>query len=521
MTAFHIDVPRDARSIDIDLQFLSPTAANQGRIVMTPDALRLQWQSMSLYPAGYFTRQIPVEASVRYPEGWTAVSGLPSKLANGRYQYDRTSYDTLVDSPVLAGRYYKAFALSPQVTLDVVADTPEQLAATPEQIAAHKNLVDQSIKLFGTQHYDNYHFLLSISDRLGGIGLEHHRSSEDGVALGYFTDWENSTPSRDLLPHEYTHSWNGKFRRASDLWTPDFRTPMRDSLLWVYEGQTSFWGTVLAARAGIVNRQDSLDSIAVLMAGLADIKGRDWRPLGDTTGDPIFAYSAPKAWQSWQRGKDYYIEGMAVWMEVDGIIRRQTAGTKSIDDFAKAFFAGNDGDWGEVTYDFDDVVAALHKIVPLYDWTQMLEQRLTETGAPPPFAGLIALGYRLTYSDTPTAYFKAAEKQRKRTDLSSSIGLVIGKDGDVTSVTWDSAAFKAGIVVGQTLVSVNGVVFSPQVLKDAIVAAKDGKAPITLIVKQGDRVEQRQVDYHAGLRYPRLAKIGTAETGLDRLLSPR
>ncbi|OYY91250.1 MAG: peptidase M61 [Sphingomonas sp. 28-66-16] len=519
--AFHVEVPKGARAIDIALQFLSPTAGNQGRIVMTPEMLRLQWNSMSLYPAGYFTRQIPVEAIVRYPEGWTAASGLPSTAQGSVYRYQRTDYETLVDSPVLAGRYYKAFPLTPRVTLDVVADSPDQLAATPEQIDAHRNLVEQSVKLFGAQHYDNYHFLLSISDRIGGIGLEHHRSSEDGVGLGYFTDWANSTPARDLLPHEFTHSWDGKFRRGADLWTPDYRTPMRDSLLWVYEGQTSFWGYVLQARSGLVSKQDTLDSIALLMAGLENTKGRDWRPLGDTTNDPTIAQRRPKGWTSWQRSEDYYIEGMAVWLEVDGIIRRQTGGAKSIDDFARGFFGINDGDWGEVTYDFDDVVAELHKLVPVYDWRQMLTQRLTETGAPPPLAGLIALGYRLTYTDTPTGYFRAVEKERKRTDLASSIGVVIGKDGDIAGVIWDSAAFKAGLTVGGTITAVDGLAYTPDRLKAAIAAAKATKEPIALLVRQGDRIEERPVDYHDGLRYPRLAKIGTGDAGLDHLLAAK
>ncbi|MFM9829591.1 MAG: peptidase M61, partial [Sphingomonas sp.] len=266
--AFHIDVPKGAGAIDIELQFLSATAENQGRVVATPTMLSLQWNSMSLYPAGYFTRQIPVEAIVTYPAGWTAASGLPATATGSVYRYQKTDYDTLVDSPVLAGRYYKAFALSPRVTLDVFADKPSELAATAEQVNAHKRLVDQAVKLFGAQHYDNYHFLLSVSDQLGGIGLEHHRSSENGVQPGYFTDWANSVPARNLLPHEFTHSWDGKFRRGADLWTPDFRTPMRDSLLWVYEGQTQFWGYVLGARSGIVTKQDTLDAYAYIMANL-------------------------------------------------------------------------------------------------------------------------------------------------------------------------------------------------------------------------------------------------------------
>ncbi len=519
--AFHVEVPAGAKAIEIELQFLSATAANQGRTVMTPNLLSLQWNSMSLYPAGYFTRQIPVEAVVKYPEGWSAASALPARADGATYRYTRTDYETLVDSPVVAGRYYRAVPLSDRVTLDVFADTADELEAKPDQIAAHRALVTQAVKLFGAQHYDNYHFLLSISKELGGIGLEHHRSSEDGVQPGYFTEWASGAPARNLLPHEFTHSWDGKFRRGADLWTPDYRTPMRDSLLWVYEGQTQFWGYVLGARSGLVSKQEALDAYALILANAQLTRGREWKPLIDTTNDPTIAQRKPKGWSSWQRSEDYYNEGLLVWMEVDSIIRRQTDGQKSLDDFARAFFGIRDGDWGTVTYTLDDVVATLHGIVPLYDWKQLLVQRLTETGAPYPAAGFIANGYRLVYTDTPTDYLKQAEKARRSADFSYSLGLTIGREGAVAGVAWGSPAFDAGVTNGDTITAVNGTAYSPEAMKAAITAAKGNKEPITLIVKKGDRIEQRVIDYHQGLRYPRLAKIGTGEGGLDRLLSPK
>ena len=518
--AFHIDIPEGVKSIDIDLQFLSATSGNQGRIVMTPDLMSLQWNSMSLYPTGYFTRQIPVEAVVTYPQGWTAASALPSRAEGAVYHYDKTNYEILVDSPVVAGRYYRSFPLSPRVTIDAFADSPADLEATPAQIDAHKRLVDQAVTLFGAQHYDNYHFLFSISDELGGIGLEHHRSSEDGVKTGYFTEWESSMPARNLLPHEYTHSWDGKFRRGADLWTPDFRTPMRDSLLWVYEGQTQFWGYVLGARSGLVSKQDTLDAYAMIMASLDQSRGRDWRPMIDTTNDPTISQRRPKGWTSWQRSEDYYNEGLLIWMEVDSILRAQSKGRKSMDDFARAFFGINDGDWGEVTYQFDDVVATLDAIQP-YDWRGLLTKRLTETGAPAPLGGFVANGYRLIFTAIPTAYFKANEKGRKFTDLSYSLGLVIGKDGDISGVSWGSPAFKAGLDVGGAIAGVNGETFSADKLKQAITTAKTDRAPIKLLIKNGDRLSEIAIDYHDGLRYPRLEKIGKGDAGLDRLLQPR
>ena len=517
--AFHIDIPAGARRLDIDLQFISATRPDQGSVVMTPNILRVQWNSMSLYPAGYFTRQIPVEATVKYPAGFTAYSGLPSTAAGATYSYQRTNYEVLVDSPTLAGRYAKSWQLSPRVFLDTVADTPELLAATPAQIDAHKRLVEQAVRTFGAQHYDNYHFLFSLSDQIGGIGLEHHRSSEDGSRPGYFTEWETQIGARNLLPHEYAHSWDGKFRRGADLWTPNYAVPMRDSLLWVYEGQTQFWGYVLQARAGLVTKQDTLDQLALIAGGYDLAPARQWRPLIDTTNDPIISQRRPKGWTSWQRSEDYYNEGMMVWMEVDAMLRQKSGGTKSIDDFARAFFGIRDGDWGEVTYTFDDVASTLNGIVP-FDWAGFLRTRLTETGRPAPVNGFAMNGYKLVYTAEPSKMFIQSERAQG-VNASYSLGVVADKDGLVTATIWNSPAFKAGFKVGVTIVAVNGETYSPERLKAAIVAAKGTTTPIRLTVRSGQRVREVAIDYHDGPRFPRFEKVGTGEGGLDRLLAAR
>lgn len=517
--AFHIDVPAGARQLDVEFQFISATEANQGRIVVTPTMISLQPNSVSLYPAGYFTRQIPIQMTARFPAGWTAAGAVPAKAAGSTYTYDTTNYEVLVDSPVLAGKYGKVWALSPRVDLNVFADDPKELAATPAQIDAHKRLVDQAVKTFGAQHYDRYEFLLSITDQLGGIGLEHHRSSENGVTPGYFTDWDSGPGRRNLLPHEFTHSWDGKFRRGADLWTPDFRTPMRNSLLWVYEGQTQFWGYVLQARSGMVSKQDTLDMYASILGTYDLAPGRQWRPMIDTTNDPVISARRPKGWTSWQRSEDYYNEGLMVWMEVDAMLRQKSNGTKSIDDFARAFFGIRDGDWGEVTYTFEDVARTLNGIVP-YDWAGFLNQRLTETGQPAPVNGFAMNGYKLVYTSEPTAFFKQQEKSRGA-DVSYSLGLVVANDGRISTVIWNSPAFKAGLDVGTEIQAINGQSYSAERLKAAIVTAKDSKTPIRLLVRNEDRFRDISIDYQGGPRYPRLQKVGTGEGGLDRLLMPR
>jgi len=518
--AFHIEVPKGARDIDVAFDFISATNADQGRIVVTPAMINLQWEQVSLYPAGWFTRRIPVKASVRYPAGWQAASGLPSKLVGGVYQYETTSYETLVDSPVFAGRYFRQERLSPQVRLNIVADDPRYLVAKPAQIEAHRRLVAQAVKLYGAQHYDNYEFLLALSDELGGIGLEHHRSSENGVKPGYFTDWDAGPGSRNLLPHEYTHSWNGKHRRGADLFTADFRTPMRNSLLWVYEGQTQFWGYVLQARSGLVSKQDTLDGYAAIAAALDNRPARAWRDLEDTTNDPIITARRPKGWLSYQRSEDYYNEGLLIWMEVDAMLRAQTAGAKGLDDFAKAFFGRNDGDWGVDTYSFQDVATTLNGIAP-YDWAGFLTQRLNENGAGAPLKGFTDSGYTLTYTDEPTGVIKDQQKNGEYADFFYSLGINVGKGSKITSVLWDSPAFAQGIVVGSELISVNGHAYTQDELKAAIIAAKIAKEPIALLVKTGDRYRDVAIDYHGGLRYPRFVKTGSTPGALDKLLEPR
>jgi predicted metalloprotease with PDZ domain len=521
--AFWVDVPAGASSLEVTFDFLSATDGPQGRIVVTSDMMNLQPNSVSLYPAGWFTRQIPVEMSVIWPQGWQAGGALREASREGnRITYQAVDYETLVDSPFFAGRNFAKWDLGQNVTLNVVADDARFLKASDDQIGRHKALVTQAVKLFGTRQFDHYDFLLSLTEKMGGIGLEHHRSSENGVDTGYFTDWERGPGRRNLLPHEFTHSWNGKHRRGADLVTPDFRTPMRNSMLWVYEGQTQFWGYVLQARSGLVSIADTIDQIATIAATLDNRPARGWRSLDDTTNDPVISPRAPKGWLSFQRSEDYYAEGMLVWLEADAIIRRESGGRKSLDDFARRFFGTGEGDWGIKPYDFNGLVADLQAVLP-YDWAGLLSRRLTEKASGAPLKGLELLGWRLAYIDKPTAAFTDAN--RRQINLMFSGGLLLGTAGKVDQVLWNSAAFNAGIAVGDTLIAVNDLPYSDDNLRAAVVAAKGGAVPIRLLVKTDDRVRAVDWAWHGGLRYPRLERLAPIDqknpTGLERLLMPR
>jgi predicted metalloprotease with PDZ domain len=523
--SFHIDVPAGATSIDVDFDLLSAVAGDEGRIVMTPEMLSLQWINLAMYPAGHFARRIQIEPSVRFPEGWTPFSALEtSGVEGGVTHYKAVDFDTLADSPMIAGRYAKRIDLDPggpaPVSLDVIADRPELLDATPDEIEKHRALVQQAYKLYGSHHYNHYDFLFSLSDRMGGNGLEHHRSSEDGTIPDYFTGWAKTPASRDLLAHEYTHSWNGKFRRPADLWTPNFNVPMRGSLLWVYEGQTQYWGNVLAGRSGLLTKQESLDSLAATAATYANRVGRDWRSVEDTTNDPVIASRRPQPWTSFQRSEDYYSEGQLVWLDADTLIREKSGGKRSLDDFAKGFFGIENGSWVPVAYTFDDVVAALNKVEP-HDWAKFLNERINAVAPKPPLDGLARGGWRLIYTETPTDFFKSAEARRKSTDLSYSLGVTLGHDADITGVQWNGPAFKAGLTIGGKLLAVNGIAYDADRLKETIAEAKKGGGPISLLVKRGDHYVTVDVDYHGGLRYPRLERVEGTLDLLSAIYAPK
>jgi predicted metalloprotease with PDZ domain len=426
---------------------------------------------------------------------------------------------------MFAGRHFRRIDLDPgaerPVYLNIVADDPRFLEASEEQIRAHRNLVTQATRLFGSRHFDHYDFLFALSERMGGVGIEHQRSSENGVGAGYFTDWDSSSSDRDLLPHEMTHSWNGKFRRPADLWTANYEVPQRGSLLWVYEGMTQYWGTILTARSGLWDRQQALDSLALTAAAYQARVGREWRSVADTTLDPVLSSRRPAPWRSWQRNEDYYSEGLLVWLDADTLIRERTGNRRSLDDFSRAFFGVRDGDW-EVpeTYTFDDVVAALNRVHP-YDWATFLHERIDAIGTEPPLDGIERGGYRLVFTDERSDYQSDSEGQNKTADFTYSIGVGFGDSGNITSVQWDGPMFNQGVTIGTQVVAVNDQAYSADALRRAITAAKDGSEPIRLLLKNGDQYRTIALDYHGGLRYPHLERVRGTPDRLGAILAPR
>jgi len=530
---FEFTVPEGVTTLDVAFDHLSAVDTDGGRVVATNEIVGVQWISLMLYPRGHAVADVTVQATLTLPEGFNHASALEVAQRSGNaVAFKPVSVGTLADSPVFAGRHFQRIDLDPDagssgrapVFLNVVADTAGELAAIqPAHVDAHRRLVAQVDRLFGHRPFSRYDFLLSVSDQFSGIGLEHHQSSENGVAVGYFSDWAKRAPGRDLLPHEYVHSWNGKLRRPADLSTSTFNTPMQDSLLWLYEGQTQFWGAVLAARAGLHSAADARDDLAMTAAWLDARAGRAWRNLQDTTNEPITSRSGGSDWRSWQRSSDYYDEARLIWTEADMLIREASNGARSMDDFARAFFAPPAGltlpPPAPSTYVFDDIVAALNRVQP-HDWRRFLRERLDGHGPGAPLAGLTRGGWKLVFTEAPSDYFKLVEARRKMADFSHSVGIVVGRNDRIASVEWGSPAFDAKLTASATLLAVNGVAYKAERLRDAITDAKAG-APLELLVKTGDVFRSVRIDYRGGLRYPKLERIEGTPDRLSVLFAPR
>jgi predicted metalloprotease with PDZ domain len=521
--AFHIDVPQGAKTLDVNFQFLAPVRAREGRISFSSKIADLSWNTVVLYPGGYFSRDIAIVPSIHLPEGWKFATALEVDSQQGDLvHFKQTSLNTLVDSPLYAGVNYTREDLSTgpdnRVYLDVFADTPAELAVTPEELQLHRNMVMEAAKLFASHHYDHYDFLFSLSDTIGGEGLEHHQSSEDGTRGNYFTEWNKGVANRDLLAHEYAHSWNGKFRRPAGLWTPNFNVPMQDDLLWVYEGLTQYYGYVLTARSGMRTAEETDDLIANVAAGFEASPGRLWRPLVDTTNQPTISQRSPVSWVSDQRGEDYYTEGLLIWLDADTKIRELSGGTKSLDDFARLFYGIENGSFITKTYTFEDIVAALNTVQP-YDWTTFLRSRVYELHPQVPEDGFTQGGYGLIYNDTESDWMKQVDNTAG-TSFATSLGFSVSGNGDLGQVWWNSVAYKAGVTPDMQIAAVNNQTFSIANLRAAILSAEKASTPITLLLKRDDQFLTISLDYHGGLRIPHLERVEGTPDRLAAILAP-
>ncbi len=512
MFTIHVDVPSGVSSIEAEFDYVSPVnepGFSAGSSASAQVAV-VSWNQVLLYPAGFAAENITVVASLKLPAGWKFGTALPVTSQSGdSVQFQPASLSTLVDSPVITGAFLRVVPLQPGLRppheMDIAADSAAALDFGPEVVQHYNNLVAESGVLFGARHYRDYHFLLTLSDSVAHFGLEHHESNDSRYDERSLIDENLRKLMAALLPHEFVHSWNGKYRRPADLTTPDYQVPMKTDLLWVYEGLTNYLGEVMAARSGLWTDEQYRQMLALTAAAMDHVPGRTWRPLQDTADEAQILYSSPRAWQNWRRSVDFYPEGSLLWLDVDTTIRQQTGNKRSLDDFCKLFYGGQSTPPEVKTYSFDDVVNALNQVAP-YDWRGFLTQRLTTTAPGAPLGGVQNGGWKLVYDETESDMLRAEESVRKVTDVRYSLGLLLDEEGKVLDAIVNMPAARAGIAPGMKLLAVNGRGYKPEILHDAIKAAKQDKQPIELLLENDDYFKTYAIDYHGGEQYPHLVR---------------
>ena len=523
---FHVTVPEGVTTLHAHLDCIATSR-------ISPKLAVLEWEKLLLYPAHTPVANIPIQPSVKVPAGWGIGTALtptdgynPQHPKGGLTHYAPTTVEQLEDSPIIAGEYFHEFALAPEVTpkhyIDVVSDSPKDAELRPAVLIALNNLVRETGAAYASRHYNAYHFLLTLSDTAGGEGLEHGQSSDNGVGEKGFADNDHQLAEADLLSHEFTHSWNGKYRRPYNLYQDDFEKMQQGSLLWVYEGMTQYLGNVLAARSGLKTQEQYRDLLGMSAAQLEYRPGRDWRPTEDTAIAASILRGGEPAWSNWKRGQDYYQEGELFWLDADTLIRQKTNNKKSLTDFLHIFL-GKGGNTGPliVTYNRDELIAGLNQVMP-YDWAAFLHDRIDTINPHADLAGIERGGYKLVFTDKPTKSERTIAETYPRAgiDVWYSLGIRVSKAGEIADVRWGSPADKAQLAPSQKIVAINGQVFSPESLKSAIEQAKGSSEPIHFLLQTDTFISNVNLDYHDGERYPHLVRAGGAPDLLDDITKP-
>ena len=531
---FHVEVPAGASSVEASLDFISPAGPEgiyTGGATATDRMAVLNWNTMLLYPEGWTSDELTYEASLKLPAEWKFGTSLPVSAEagdgiNGQRQitFKPASLTMLVDAPVITGQYLKVVLLNPgqtpPVELDVAADSAAALEPPADVWEHYKNLVIQAGALFGAQHYRDYHFLYSLSDHVAHFGLEHHESNDSRLGERALVDSRKRLLGSGLLSHEYVHSWNGKYRRPADLATPDYEKPMQTDLLWVYEGLTEYLGEILTGRSGERTPEQFRDALAYTAADLDHRPGRTWRNLQDTADGVPSMQGAPYQWESWRRPLDYYNEDELNWLWVDTIIRQQTRGQKSLDDFCRIFHGAPSGPPQLKTYTFEDVLNTLDQVAP-YDWRGFWTQRLGNHGPGAPLGGIEGSGWKLVYDDTRSELVRTREDDREVVNAAYSIGLWLKEDGSITDTVEGMPAAQAGIGPGMKLIAVNGRKFSAEILRDTLRQGKSGSSALELLVENTEYYKTFKLDYHGGEKYPHLVRDEATPDLLSDIIKPR
>ena len=527
MYAFHLEVPAQVNQLTAKLDFLlsAPGPTIDFSASGTAKLFVLMWSQVMLYPAGLPAHSIMVQPKAALPEGWKFSTSLPIASSTGNsITFKPVELDLLIDSPVQSGEYMKVIQLTPGENpsheIDIAADSPSTLDLPPELIENYKQLVRETQAIYRSHHYRSYHFLLTLSDHIMGLGQEHHESSDDRIPANGLADSNRRLLAAELFPHEFTHSWNGQYRRPAGLATPDFQQPMLGDMLWAYEGLTDYLGLVLATRSGLLTQQQAHEKLAALASMLDHRAGRTWRSLENTSRAGQVLYFSPPHWVSYRRGTDFYTESVLIWLEADVTIRKLTQGRRSLDDFCAAFLGGPETMPVIKTYTFDDLVSALNAIAP-NDWRTFFRERLDSTSPHAPLGGLTGGGWQLTYTDQSNEVISAAQATHEGGDFTSSLGLIVRNDGTVQDAIPGMPAFQSGMSPYTRIVGVNGQAFSLELLNRIIADSATQTAPLALLVDNSGFLESHEITYHDGLHQPHLTRSENATNYLDEILKSR
>jgi predicted metalloprotease with PDZ domain len=525
MYTFHLTIPAGVHTLVAELDYVNSAPPNgfSSGASASPHLAVLNWNQVLLYPAGYDFRKIMYDATLRIPVGWQYHTALPiganMNTPANFVHFEPVPLNTLIDSPVQMGEYTRIIPLAehPLHEIDIAADTPGELEMTPALIRDYKQLVAETGALWGSRHYRDYHFLLTLSDYVAHFGLEHHESSDDRTYGHMLTDPALTRASQTLLPHEFTHSWNGKYRRPIGLVDKNYQEPMKDNLLWVYEGLTQYVSFMLTARSGLCQPENCRELWAYTAASLNHRSGREWRPLQDTADSAPFLYAANKEWSNWRRTTDFYDEGALIWLEVDTKIRQLTHDRKSIDDFLRLFEGGPGGKPALEPYDFNDLVAALNQVAP-YDWAKLLRTRLDAVGGRAPVEGILSSGWLIVYNDRPNLRQQTMEAANHEIDCTFTVGMTVGDNGTIKDFVRGRPAYESGLAPGMRILAINRIPWSPNALRDAIRNSASASGPIRITAQNDDQVRTYSVLYQGGLRYPHLRRIPDRPDLLGQIL---
>jgi predicted metalloprotease with PDZ domain len=521
---FHVNVPAGVSRIDVDFTVLVNAP---GDTMASKNVAVINWNRDLFYQANVNSHDYYVKPSIILPRGWDYATALYGARRSGdRIDFDLTPLNRLVDSPLDMARYVKHYLLWKQGDatqwLDLFADKPQDLDIPRNVLSAYKRIPRQTFALYGSRHWTWYHSLVSLSDAIGFQGIEHHQSSDDRAPDDFFTNPMQQLTGGDLITHELSHSWNGKYRRPWDLTTLNYQIPQRTDLLWVYEGMNQYLGDLLSFRSGIRSPKDYPEYFASIYARMDYETGRRTTPISDlTTGAPYFYAGARGDYGQIRRNAgDFYTEGELIWIDADTIIRQQTGGKRSLDDFEHAFTEPSVTGPITKTYTRADVEQLLNSVVP-YDWHGFFQRYVYEVSLHPPSDDLARAGWRLVYNDKPNKFTEGRAARRRGVDEWFGLGLIVSGEGTVQDVREDSAAWNAGISPGMKLIAVNSQTWDAGTLEWAVKHVRSSRENLVFIGENNGFVGTYTVNYHGGLRYPHLVRIKGVPDMFAKIMAPK